>query len=294
MERIRINRRISLRLVDWIKEIEGLSLTARRHADGGYVIGYGHRQSVERPPVSLAEAEILLIQDLSNVADALEQWILAPLNPLQFEALTSFAYDIGLQAFSNSQVLKYLNQGAYFQAASAMEFWRRSPFEGEGKVVDLLIRRRAIERARFLSPPDHFPPSAQVLAPQADDRAAKGAAPIVSVEGQAGAEQAPIVHLDWLYPDGQDGNPSSKTSRPDAPAGSTKFLSPKPWRASPLGVLTGLMGLVGLAIFIWALCALARGANLPTLAAGLIGVVIMTPPLISVLERRLETPATQF
>ena len=294
MERIRINRRISLRLVDWIKEIEGLSLTARRHADGGYVIGYGHRQSVERPPVSLAEAEILLIQDLSNVADALEQWILAPLNPLQFEALTSFAYDIGLQAFSNSQVLKYLNQGAYFQAASAMEFWRRSPFEGEGKVVDLLIRRRAVERARFLSPPEHFPPSAQVLAPQADDLAAKAVSPIVSVEGRAGAEQAPIVHLDWLYPDGHDSNPSPEASATKVSSGSLKFPSPKPWSASPLAILSGLMGLVGLAIFIWALCALARGANLPTLAAGLIGVVIMTPPLISALERRLEKPDAQF
>lgn len=43
-------------------------------------------------------------------------------------------------------------------AASALESWRRAEFQGQTIVVDALVRRRAAEKALFLTPPDGFRP----------------------------------------------------------------------------------------------------------------------------------------
>ena len=51
-------------------------------------------------------------------------------------------------------MLKRLNAGAAVQAACAMELWRKADFEGERIVVDALVRRRAAEKALFLTPPN--------------------------------------------------------------------------------------------------------------------------------------------
>ena len=49
-------------------------------------------------------------------------------------------------------MLKRLNAGAMVQAACAMELWRKADFEGERIVIDALVRRRAAEKALFLTP----------------------------------------------------------------------------------------------------------------------------------------------
>lgn len=136
---------------------EGLRLKAARLADGGWTIGYGHTASArEGAEVSAADAEALLLYDLGRAAAAVEAAVLSPLTDNQFSALTAFAFNVGVERFNRSDVLKRLNEGSYLQAAAALELWRRADFDGESIVVDALVRRRAAEKLLFLTPSDGF------------------------------------------------------------------------------------------------------------------------------------------
>jgi lysozyme len=156
--------------IELIKRFEGLRRTAAQLEDGGWTVGYGHTRSArEGAEVSESDADALLGYDLVDVQAAVNDWTFTPLTQNQFDALISFVFNIGLDAFRHSSVLRRINEGAMLQAACAMEMWRKADFEGERIVVDALIRRRAAEKALFLTPEGGFvaAPSA-VLRPQVD------------------------------------------------------------------------------------------------------------------------------
>lgn len=144
---------ISRAAIDMIKRFEGCRRTAARTPDGGWVIGHGHTRTARAgAEVSQADAEALLIYDLIGVAHAVNEHTFTPLSQNQFDALCSFVFSIGAEAFRGSAVLGRLNEGAHLQAACAMELWRRAEVAGEHPVVDALVRRRAAEKALFLTP----------------------------------------------------------------------------------------------------------------------------------------------
>ena len=167
---MKLHPRVTKTAVELVKRFEGLRRRAARLPDGGWTIGYGHtRTAREGVEVSEEEAELLLYFDLSEVATRVEAWTFTPLNQNQFEALTSFAFNIGVENFRRSTVLKRVNEGQYLQAAAAMELWRKTEVDGEAVVVDALVRRRAAEKAHFLTPPEGFKPSpSPVLRPTFD------------------------------------------------------------------------------------------------------------------------------
>lgn len=145
--------RVSRAAIELIKRFEGYRRKAAQLPDGRWTIGYGHTLTArEGAEVSEADAEALLVYDLIAVQHAVNESVLAPVSQNQFDALCSFAFNIGLDNFRRSQVLKRLNSGAAVQAACAMELWRKADFEGERIVVDALVRRRAVEKALFLTP----------------------------------------------------------------------------------------------------------------------------------------------
>jgi lysozyme len=150
--------RVSRAAIELITRFEGYRRKAAQLPDGRWMIGYGHTLTArEGAEVSTEDAEALLIYDLIGVAHAINEWTYAPLTQNQFDALASFVFNIGLESFRRSSVLKRLNEGALIQAACAMELWRRAEFGGEKIVVDALVRRRAAEKALFLTPPDGWP-----------------------------------------------------------------------------------------------------------------------------------------
>jgi lysozyme len=161
---------VSPAAIEMIKRFEGLRRTAAQLDDGRWTVGYGHTRSArEGAEVSEADAEALLGYDLVDVQAAVNDWTFTPLTQNEFDALASFVFNIGLDAFRHSSVLRRINEGAMLQAACAMEMWRKADFEGERIVVDALIRRRAAEKALFLTPLEGFvaAPSA-VVRPQMD------------------------------------------------------------------------------------------------------------------------------
>jgi lysozyme len=146
--------RVSRAAIDLIKRFEGYRRAAAQLPDGRWTIGHGHtltaRQGAE---VSTDDAEALLLYDLIGVAHALNEAVFTPLTQNQFDALASFVFNIGLDSFHQSAVLRRLNEGALIQAACAMELWRKAMVAGERIVIDALVRRRAAEKLLFLTPP---------------------------------------------------------------------------------------------------------------------------------------------
>jgi len=167
---MQLHPRLSRESIELVKRFEGLRLTAARLTDGGWTIGYGHTASARQgASVTAREAEALLLYDLSKVAEAVDDAVLTPLNANQFAALTAFAFNIGVDRFRVSEVLKRLNEGDYLRTAAAFELWRRADFQGDSLVVDALVRRRAAEKALFLTPPEGFRPvPTAVVRPQFD------------------------------------------------------------------------------------------------------------------------------
>ena len=150
--------RVSRAAIELISRFEGYRRKAAQLPDGRWMIGYGHTLTArEGAEVSKDDAEALLIYDLIAVAHGINEWTYAPLTQNQFDALASFVFNIGLENFRRSSVLKRLNEGALIQAACAMELWRRAEFGGEKIVIDALVRRRAAEKALFLTPDGGWP-----------------------------------------------------------------------------------------------------------------------------------------
>lgn len=156
--------KVSRAAIELIKRFEGYRRNAAQLPDGRWTIGYGHtltaRQGVQ---VSEDDAEVLLIYDLIAVAHVVNEQTYAPLTQNQFDALCAFAFNIGLDAFRGCSVVKRINEGDLVQAAFGMELWRKADFQGERIVIDALVRRRAAEKALFLTPPGE----AWVAAPSA-------------------------------------------------------------------------------------------------------------------------------
>jgi lysozyme len=163
--------------IELIKRFEGFRRRAARLPDGTWTIGYGHtRTARDGAEISEADADALLIYDVAAVVKAINEWVFSPLTQNQFDALTAFAFNIGLPNFRRSSVLRRLNEGSHLQAACAMEMWRTADFEGERIVIDALVRRRSAEMALFLTPMEGFiPVPSLIVMPRVDDDVARGA-----------------------------------------------------------------------------------------------------------------------
>ena len=141
--------------LELIKSFEGFRSRAARLPSGSWIIGYGHTETARRGlSVNRDDAELILRHhDLLPVERAIIDRVLAPLSQNEFDALVSFVFNIGVGDFIASDVLAHLNSGDRLQAADAMTYWRKGRVEGEVRVIDALVRRRAAEKALFLEHP---------------------------------------------------------------------------------------------------------------------------------------------
>ena len=188
---------ISSETIAQIKLLEGFRPRATPLGDGRWAVGYGHVASTKRTSiVTRAQADLLLRYDLNVISEAISGLVYTPLNLNQIDALGSFVYNIGLDAFEGSAVLRLINAGALLEAATAMEQWCHATVAGQSQEVDGLIRRRAMEKALFLKPEGGWVPvPSRLVVPYA-------AAPCLShdstgdqvvIEAEEIAEVAPTV-----------------------------------------------------------------------------------------------------
>ncbi|WP_425056699.1 lysozyme [Pseudomonas abyssi] len=138
--------RVSQQGLALIKEHEGLRLDAYLCPAKVWTIGYGHTGGVQNGQrITAGEAERLLLADLQRFEQAVNLGVKVPLTQGQFDALASFAFNVGVGAFRESTLLRLLNHGDYQGAARQFDRW----VYGGGQVLPGLVNRRADERALF-------------------------------------------------------------------------------------------------------------------------------------------------
>lgn len=138
-----------------IRRHEGLRLKA--YPDPGssnglpITIGYGSTRKLDGSPWALsdtiteAQAVELLRRDVLEVEEAVSRLVKVPLSQGQFDALVSFAFNVGAGAFGDSTLLRRLNEGDYDGAAEEFSRW----VFNDGKIMPGLQRRREAEQALF-------------------------------------------------------------------------------------------------------------------------------------------------
>ncbi|MBH0371660.1 lysozyme [Salmonella enterica] len=133
--------------LDFIRAREGVKLAAYQDGGGVWTIGYGHTRGVKQGQViNHEQADEFLDNDLRQVESCISERVTVALNQNQFDALVSFVFNVGRQAFSDSTLLKKLNEGNYRAAADQFTRW----VYDNDKFVQGLYNRRVAERDLFL------------------------------------------------------------------------------------------------------------------------------------------------
>jgi lysozyme len=134
-------------------------LTAYQDDKGVWTIGWGHTAGVvPGMRITVGQAIGLLDSDLDQAENAVATMVLVPLNDNQFDALVSLVFNIGVEAFRASTLLRVLNQGRYDLVPAEMARWNKIKPKGKpSRVVPGLTNRRASEAALFLTVPSMLP-----------------------------------------------------------------------------------------------------------------------------------------
>lgn len=129
--------------IDLIKSFEGFSPTAYLCPAGVWTIGYGHTAGVsEGDSVDEDTAEDFLREDLADAEGAVGKYVKVPLKQWQFDALVSFAFNLGAGNLYSSTLLKKVNRNPDDPSI-------RQEFEkwvyADGRVLQGLVDRRKAE-----------------------------------------------------------------------------------------------------------------------------------------------------
>ena len=133
-------------LIQKLKEFEGLRLIAYRDAAGVPTIGYGHTRGVKMGDRLTAYwADQLLRKDVAKAAYEVMQLGVVHTQG-QLDALTSFAFNLGIGRLIRSTLLKKIREGASMHQIRK-EFMRW--VYADGKRLKGLEKRRQWEANRF-------------------------------------------------------------------------------------------------------------------------------------------------
>lgn len=114
-----------------IKLKEEFRATAYTCAAGKLTIGYGHvilphEGQLARLKLSEPAASLLLARDLAKYEAAVEAAIRVPLSQHQFDACVCICYNIGVNGFAGSSLVKCINAGlSKTQVRTAWSMWTK-------------------------------------------------------------------------------------------------------------------------------------------------------------------------
>lgn len=137
-----------------IKDFEGLKLHSYLDVGGRATIGWGHAgDDVHHPMIiSREEADRLLEEDVHFVETQLMRMISRePIPQQHFDALVSWAYNIGVERAKKSTLIKFYNFGEDKKAAAEFLRWSHVKVYGKPTIFKQLVNRRNAERELFLS-----------------------------------------------------------------------------------------------------------------------------------------------
>lgn len=136
---------------------EGIELKAYRDVAGYLTIGVGHLLTkdeltsgkiwIRGIPLKYAnglthqQVMDLLGQDLEKFEQAVTDSVVVPLTQNQFDALVAFSFNVGVNAFKNSTLVKLLNQGQYHEVPNQLRRW----IYAGGQILRGMVQRREYE-----------------------------------------------------------------------------------------------------------------------------------------------------
>jgi len=148
-------QKVSQSCIDLVKEFEGLSLKPYLCPAQVPTIGFGltmypngTRVRIIDKPITEKEAELYLHEELNKFGKQVDSFTRDDLTQSQFDALTSFCYNLGGGNLKSSTLLKKVNLNPQDPTIKA-EFlkWNKAG----GKVLAGLTRRREAEAALYFS-----------------------------------------------------------------------------------------------------------------------------------------------
>jgi lysozyme len=154
----------SAKAIQMLKHHEGVRFRPYRCPAVLWTVGVGHvidkahigvkyedRRNLPIPEgwdrrLTEADVDALLQQDLAHFERGVERLCPAELTQPRFDALVSFAFNVGLGALQRSSVRMRHNRGDYEGAAEAFMMWTKAA----GKVMPGLVKRRKDEQTLYL------------------------------------------------------------------------------------------------------------------------------------------------
>jgi GH24 family phage-related lysozyme (muramidase) len=148
-------RRLSDRGVDFIARFEGFRGTLYNDPAGHCTIGYGHlvhrgrcnggEPAEFRAGITRQRAAQLLRADAAVAVAAVRDNVTVALTQEQFDALVSFAFNVGAGAFRRSRLLERLNLGHHEAVPAQLRRW----VTAGGRTLPGLVARRDAEARLF-------------------------------------------------------------------------------------------------------------------------------------------------
>jgi lysozyme len=113
---------------------EGLRTTAYLDSVGVWTIGVGHADTSPNPPpvyqgmtITTEEAYAIFDVDNNTFEACIRDNVKVPLEQWEFDALVSFAFNVGMEAFKDSTMLKKLNANDKPGAFEQFKQWNKPP-----------------------------------------------------------------------------------------------------------------------------------------------------------------------
>lgn len=133
---------------DLIKDFEEFRSKAYPDSGGVPTIGWGHTKGVALGDTCTPEqAEIWFQEDTQAAVHGVDASLTTNVNQNQFDALTSFTFNVGVGAEAHSTLVKFVNARDFTSAAAEFPKWDHV----KGVKNAGLLRRRLAEQALFLT-----------------------------------------------------------------------------------------------------------------------------------------------
>lgn len=133
---------VSIACLASIASFEGFRGTAYRDPVGIPTIGYGETKGVKMgDKITQREALDRLKVSADEHGQGISRCIQVPLYQNEYDAYVSFAYNVGVEKFCKSTLVKKLNAGDYAGACKELLKWNKAG----GRVLPGLTRRRQSE-----------------------------------------------------------------------------------------------------------------------------------------------------
>ena len=127
--------------LDLIREHEGCRLEAYRDSVGVLTLGYGHTRGVKAGDTCTPmQADEWLREDIHHAETCVDKCVSVPLTQGEFDALVSFAVNLGCGALRGSTLLRLVNDGRMDDAAEQFGRWNHA---GGIELAGLTARRKA-------------------------------------------------------------------------------------------------------------------------------------------------------